>query len=291
MQVLVCGRHGQLARALAKQIPVGMEVQFCGAAELDIRDASAVTTMLDTTMPAWVINAAAYTAVDRAETDIEAAFALNACGPENLARVCALRGIRLLHISTDFVFDGLANAPYHADAPTSPLNIYGHSKLAGERAVQQILPESLIIRCGWLYSAHGQNFVKTILRLMAEREVLNVVKDQQGVPTSADSLAALIWSCVQRGDLSGVQHWADGGSASWYEFALEIARQATERGMLARMPVLNAITSAQYPTAAKRPAYSVLNNECLAQHFAINPQPWPQALGMVLDELKRNPNA
>jgi dTDP-4-dehydrorhamnose reductase len=270
---------------LALQVPADYKVRFFSSGELDIRHWMGLAQTLDIYAPQLVINAAAYTAVDKAESDIVEAFAVNAQGPENLARWCAANGARLIHISTDFVFAGLANSPYKADAPSAPLNVYGRSKLAGEQAVLNLLPQgSVIIRCGWLYSAHGQNFLKTMLRLMAERDVLQVVHDQQGVPTSAASLAHIVWLCVADTELSGIVHWAEGGTASWYEFAAEIARQAYARGMLARMPEMNAISSAQYPTAARRPAYSVLNNEYLAQYFALRPQPWQAALTDVLDE-------
>lgn len=274
MQVLVCGRHGQLATALARQIPAGFDVRFYSSAELDITDAAALESVLADVKPAWLINAAAYTAVDKAESDMVSAFAINALGVENLARWCAQHGTRLLHVSTDFVFDGKSSTPYPEGAAPAPLNIYGQSKLAGERVLQQILPDSLIIRCGWLYSAHGQNFVKTMLRLMAERDVLNVVNDQRGVPTSAHSLADIIWRCIADGDVRGIQHWADAGTASWYEFAAEIARQAYATGLLKHLPQINAISTAQYPTAAQRPAYSVLNNDYLTQYFALRPRPW-----------------
>lgn len=291
MQVLVCGRHGQLATALAKQIPAGFNVCFYSSAELDIRDAAALESVMADVKPAWVINAAAYTAVDKAESDIASAFAVNAYGVENLARWCAVNGARLIHISTDFVFAGLANSPYKADAPTAPLNVYGQSKLAGEQAVLRILPDALVIRCGWLYGTHGQNFVKTMLRLMAERDVLNVVNDQRGVPTSADSLADIIWRCVADGGVRGIHHWAEAGTASWYEFAFEIARQAYATGLIKRLPRINAISSAQYPMAAQRPAYSVLANDFLPEYFSLVVRPWQLALGDVLQDIKRKQNA
>lgn len=291
MQVLVCGRHGQLATALAQQIPAGFDVCFYSSAELNITDAAALESVLADLKPAWLINAAAYTAVDKAESDIGAAFAVNAYGVENLARWCAQHGTRMLHVSTDFVFDGQSTTPYPVDAAPAPLNIYGQSKLAGEQAVLRILPDALVIRCGWLYSAQGQNFVKTMLRLMTERDELNVVNDQRGVPTSVDSLADIVWRCVADGGVRGIQHWADGGSASWYEFALEIARQAYATGLIKDLPRINAIGTAQYPTAAKRPAYSVLANDFLPEYFSLVVRPWQLALGDVLQDIKRKQNA
>ena len=254
---------------------------------------------LDTLAPVLIINCAAYTAVDKAETDSESAFAVNAHGAAVLARWAAQAGSRLIHISTDFVFDGQATTPYSEGAATNPLGVYGASKLAGEREIQAALPnDAVIIRTSWLYSEHGANFVKTMLRLMAERDELGIVNDQIGVPTSTHSLCAVIFSAAASllagYKVGGVYQWCDGlpiaadearkAGISWYDFAAEIQQQAIERGLLTKATTLNPIPTSAYPTPAKRPAYSVMSRAKCLQAFDCPRTSWQQELGAVLDQ-------
>jgi dTDP-4-dehydrorhamnose reductase len=254
---------------------------------LDIGDAAQVAGFVADFKPQLIINAAAYTAVDKAETEQTLANTVNAEGPANLARAAAKQGaIRVLHISTDFVFDGCGSSPYRTTAATAPLGVYGTTKLAGEQAVLNILgTQAVVVRTAWVYAAQGQNFVRTMLRLMNERGAVRVVADQVGTPTSAASLASVLWMFVSRPDLSGVFHWTDAGVASWYDFAVAIAEEATAKGLLQREVQLTPIATTDYPTPAKRPAYSVLDKQTTIAAFGIPPVHWRTKLREVLEEL------
>ena len=244
--------------------------------------------------PALVINASAYTAVDRAEQEDEAAARANVAGPANLAAALAAhtgagpgtRAPRLLHVSTDYVFDGSASTPYAPDSPTAPLGVYGRTKLAGEAAALAALPGRVtIVRTAWVYSARGRNFLQTMLRLMRERGEVRVVADQVGTPTSAVSLAAVAWGLGLRLPTAGTFHWTDAGVASWYDFAVAIAEEALAAGLLQSAPAVRPITTADYPTAARRPAYSVL--DCAATRAALGLEAvhWRVSLRAVLREM------
>lgn len=261
MKVLVSGGGGQLATALGATCPDGVMLHACTIDQLDVTDDGAVEEMIRRIRPDAVINAAAYTAVDAAESDEATAGAVNRDGAANLARSAARIDARMIQISTDFVFDGSAGTPRRPDDQTNPLSVYGRTKLEGELAVREILgPSALVVRTAWLYSTTGSNFVKTMLRLMQERGEVRVVNDQLGTPTRADSLAVALWCMLER-DLAGIQHWTDDGIASWHDFAVAIAEIGTEQGLLGRKPEVIPVPSTEFPTPATRPAFSVLDKK------------------------------
>lgn len=256
MKILITGGNGQVGKALAATAPQGWDVAVVGRDAVDIADFDAARAAIDAAAPDILINAAAYTAVDRAESDVDSADRINGAAVANLADVCAARGVRLVHYSTDFVFDGSSSRPYSPDDRPAPLSVYGRSKLAGEVAAAG--PANLILRTSWVYSADGANFVSTMLRLMAERDEVRVVADQVGTPTHALSLARATWRLVEK-DAGGIHHFTDAGVASWYDFAVAIAEEAREAGLLAREVRVIPIPTDDYPTPARRPAFSVLD--------------------------------
>ncbi|WP_281302207.1 dTDP-4-dehydrorhamnose reductase [Iodidimonas sp. MBR-14] len=284
-RVLITGAAGQLGRELCRTAPDHMQVQALDRAALDILEPAAILDALKQHQPHLIINAAAYTAVDQAESEPEKAFAINAKGPENLALAASRHGVRLIHLSTDFVFDGKAGSPYAPKAETHPINLYGLSKRAGEQAVERLAPQnSLILRTSWLYSAHGSNFVKTMLRLMKEGRSLRVIADQVGTPCWALGLAEALWKLA---DLraSGLLHWGDAGVASWYDFAVAIMEEAQISGLLDQSPIITPVTSADYQTAARRPSYSVLDRSRAWALVGTPPLHWRAALRLMLQEL------
>ncbi len=287
-KVLVTGANGQLGQELRRTVPDSVQATFVSRAELDISDAAAVATVVSQQQADVLINAAAYTAVDKAESEAALATAINGEGPGNLAAACARSGARLVHVSTDFVFDGSASRPYLPNAPTSPLGEYGRSKLAGELAVQAALPSALIVRTAWVYSTFGNNFVKTMLRLMAEREELAVVVDQVGTPTWARGLADALWQAVARPQLQGLLHWTDAGVCSWYDFAQAIAEEAQALGLLAHVPRIRPINTEAYPTPAQRPAFSVLDKASTWEALDTDGVHWRVQLRAMLQELKES---
>jgi dTDP-4-dehydrorhamnose reductase len=258
MRVLVAGAAGQLGRALAATAPAGVELIAPPEAEFDILDEAAVARVVAEARPALLVNAAAYTAVDRAESERDAAFAVNATAAGTLAAAAHGAGARFVHVSTDFVFDGTSALPYPPDAAPAPLGVYGESKLAGELAVFAAHPLALLVRTAWVYAAQGNNFMRTMVRLMRERDELRVVADQVGTPTHADSLARAIWALDAAG-ATGSFHWTDAGVASWYDFAVAIQEEALAAGLLKRPARVVPIRTCDYPTPAKRPAMSVLD--------------------------------
>jgi dTDP-4-dehydrorhamnose reductase len=294
MKLLVLGAGGQVGHELTRLAwPADYRLAAFDRAEIDITRQESVTAAVDRERPDIVINAAAYTAVDRAESESEAAWAANCAGPGHLAAACNAVSIPLIHISTDYVFDGSKKGPYREDDPVNPLGVYGHSKEAGDRAVREALAEHVILRTAWVYSAHGHNFVKTMLRVAAERPVLRVVADQIGSPTGAADIAAAIAAVVQRlaaGDRAwGTYHFAGGGAVSWHGFAEAIfALAAPWRGA---PPKVEAITTAEYPTPARRPANSVLDCSHIGEAFGIEPRPWRDALAEVIRELYEHPRS
>jgi len=289
--VLVAGAGGQLGRELARTAGPGIRLAALQRADLDIADSTAVSDCLAQIKPTQVINAAAYTGVDSAESEPEEARRTNAEGPAVLARACADAGIRLLHVSTDFVFDGTASTPYTPDSPTAPLGEYGRSKLAGEQAVTGIMSDALVLRTGWVYSAFGNNFVKTMLRLMKERDALNVVADQVGTPTWAHGLARACWTAIDRPGLRGIYHWSDAGVCSWYDFAVAICEEGVARDLLPRGVAVRPIPTADYPTPATRPAYSVLDKSATWRDFDVDGVHWRAQLRAMLSDLKELDNA
>ena len=284
--VLVLGAGGQLGRELQRTLPPGVECVPRTRAQLDIGDASAVAECLADVSPQLVVNAAAYTAVDKAESEPAEAHRGNAEGPGVLATQCAQQDLRFIHISTDFVFDGAASQPYRPEASTAPLGEYGRSKLEGEVAVQRALPEALILRTGWVYSSFGGNFVKTMLRLMGERDELNVVTDQVGTPTWAHGLAEAVWAAAERPQLRGYYHWSDAGVCSWYDFAVAIYEEALALDLLSKPVKIRPISATEYPTPAQRPAYSVLDKTSSWRDFAMEGVHWRLQLRAMLADFK-----
>lgn len=290
LRVLVTGAHGQLGRELAFSVPQGVDCVALERDALDITDAASIADALSQVRPHALINAAAYTAVDRAETDREAAHAVNDVAVGLLATACRERDIRMLHVSTDFVFDGASGRPYQPTDSTGPLGVYGASKLAGETHLRSGDARGLVLRTGWVYSRHGGNFVLTMLRLMADRRELGVVADQVGTPTWARGLATTLWAFAENPDLSGIYHWSDAGVCSWYDFAVAIAEEACALGLLQRAPDILPIATTDYPTAARRPACSVLDKRDTWRDLSLQPLHWRAQLRRMLQDLKnRNP--
>jgi dTDP-4-dehydrorhamnose reductase len=287
MKVLITGAGGQLGQALQSSAPAGTHIVAFGHAALDIADASAVSAAVVQHRPDLIINAAAYTAVDKAESDVMAARAINATGPANLAFAARDARARLVHVSTDFVFDGVSGMPYRPDAPTAPLGVYGATKREGEEAVFSAKPDALIVRTAWVYGSTGGNFVRTMLRLMMERDEVRVVADQIGTPTFASGLAGAIWALDEAG-ATGIHHWTDSGAASWYDFAVAIQEEALALGLLSRRASVLPIPTTAYPTPARRPHYSVLNKEAT---FALLGRPaphWRENLRRMLKDIQTN---
>jgi dTDP-4-dehydrorhamnose reductase len=288
VKVLVTGSGGQLGRELLRTVPKAHELVALSSALLDITDAVQIERALSGHEPAVVINAAGYTAVDKAESECERAQAVNSEGPGLLARATVARGIRLIHVSTDFVFDGTKGSPYLPDDAPNPLGVYGESKLAGERAVMAVDSGVLVLRTAWVYSAHGHNFVNTMLRLMRERTSLGVVADQIGTPTWAKGLAQALWRAVDAPQMQGIHHWTDAGVASWYDFAVAIQEEAEAWGLLDRAIPIRPIRTQDHPTPARRPAYSVLDKTATWEALALTPPHWRVVLREMLREPKES---
>ncbi len=286
MKVLLLGGGGQVGGELRLRVPPRVQLVAPGRRELDITDGAEVAALVREIKPAWIINAAAYTAVDRAEEEREQAFAVNAGGPELLARAARTNGAGLIQLSTDFVFAGDRSSPYRPDDHCRPLGVYGASKLEGERRVLRYAGEqALIVRTSWLYAAAGANFVATMLRLMGEREELGVVADQVGTPTWARGLVELLWRMVEGPERRGIYHFSDAGVASWYDFAVAIQEEARRLRLLEREIALRPLATAEYPTKARRPPYSVLDKSLTWRDFAIEPRHWRVCLREMLQEM------
>ncbi|MDQ8051331.1 dTDP-4-dehydrorhamnose reductase [Luteibacter sp.] len=293
MKLLVIGGNGQVGHELLRSLaPLGAVVATTRSGQLeggapcesfDLADLDAIAPLLDRVRPDVVVNAAAYTAVDRAEDDTEAAFRANAEGPGRLAIECAARGISLVHYSTDYVFDGQGSRPYREDDATAPIGVYGQSKLAGEQAIAASGVRHLILRTAWVYGLHGANFLRTMLRVGAERDELRVVADQRGTPTPAWLIADATAHILQSGfDRSAVLHLVANGETTWHAFAEAIFADSVPAGLIERAPRVIAITTSDYPTRARRPAYSVLDNGRLQADFDIALPDWREALGKTL---------
>jgi len=286
MKLLITGSKGQLGTEL-NRLGTGHELLAVGHDALDICDASVVSQTMADFCPDVVINAAAYTAVDKAESDSEAAFAVNRDGPANLAKACAQMDVPLIHVSTDYVFDGAKQGAWVEDDPVSPLGVYGDSKLAGEDAVRQACSKHLIFRTSWVFSAHGNNFVKTMLQLAAERDELGVVADQFGKPTSAGELARIILAVLPDMEGSwGTYHVAQPDVTSWHGFASAIFDEARAHGVALRINQLRGITTGDYPTPAKRPVNSELGCHKIENVFNIGIKHWRESLAEVIKEFK-----
>ena len=280
---LITGAKGQVGHCLTQQLTSKAEILAVDRDELDITDQSAVKKIVETFKPDVIINAAAHTAVDRAESEVELSEAINVKGPQYLAEAANEIGAVILHISTDYVFEGTGTGEYKEDDQTNPQGVYGRTKLAGEIAVQQANPSSIILRTAWVFGEHGHNFVKTMLRLAKDRDSLGIVGDQFGGPTYAGDIAkALIEIANQilagKENAFGVYHFTGKPYVSWYEFAKAIFVEAESQNILKKSPLVNSIATSDYPTPAKRPANSRLDLTKIKQVFNIEPSDWQKAL-------------
>jgi dTDP-4-dehydrorhamnose reductase len=287
--ILVTGGNGQLGTELQRcPWPAGYEIVPIDVAELDLTDTAAIAAKVAEREWAAVINGAAYTAVDKAESDLVTAWAVNAMAPAAFGQACAKAGIPLVQVSTDYVFAGDKQGAWEVDDPVAPLGVYGASKLGGELAVRTSGARHVIVRTAWVVSAHGNNFVKTMLRVGADRDTLTVVDDQRGSPTSAADLAQALATIAVRlieddGAPTGTYHFCNAGETSWAGFASEILRQSGDRGGASAN--VTPITTDQYPTPAKRPANSLLSHDAIRAAYGIEPRAWQDALSDILDEL------
>lgn len=280
MRVLITGANGQLGGALQRLAPAWAEISAIDVDDCDLTDIPMLRARLTVEAPEVILNAAAYTAVDRAESDERLARAINSEAVAAMVAAMAETGGKVAHVSTDFVFDGSSARAYLPDDLRNPLSAYGRTKAEGE---DHLRPEDLLVRTAWVYEAGGANFVRTMIRLLNEREELGVVSDQIGSPTWASGLARTIWGLVERG-ASGTYHHSDAGVASWYDFAVAIAEEAHACGLVARIPTIRPITTAEYPTPARRPAFSLL--DCRTTRAALGDQPahWRTNLRLMLEE-------
>jgi dTDP-4-dehydrorhamnose reductase len=290
MRILLFGAAGQLGSEILALAPeAGVEVRGLTRGDVDITDAAAVARAIEAGRPDLVVNAAAYTAVDQAEKEPEIAQAVNGRAPGFIAAACAAARIPLVHLSTDYVFDGTKVGAYVETDSVAPLGAYGRSKLAGEEAVRARLAEHLILRTSWVYGVYGRNFLKTMLRLAGERDELTIVADQRGCPTATRDLAAAIFSAARRvaegGAVWGTYHLAGRGATTWHGFATAIV--AAAQPFTGRNPMVRAITTADYPTPARRPANSELDSSRFAEAFGFRAAPWQQRVEECVSSLVR----
>ena len=286
-RIVITGANGQLGQTLMRSTLFELHTLLpLGREDMDIAIQSEVSAKLDALKPDVIINAAAYTAVDAAETNPEDAYSINEQGVKHLARWCKGKPCHLIHVSTDFVFAGDKNRPYRVDEQANPLSIYGQSKLAGEKMLTQILPGKFsIVRTAWLYSPYNNNFMKTMLRLMRERDELNVVDDQIGTPTSTAGLAACLHGLVMAEKPGKLYHWTDAGVSSWYDFAVAIQEEALANSLLDHAIPIHPISTEKYKTAAVRPPYSVLDKSKALLDLGCPQAHWREALRDVLQTL------
>lgn len=286
MKVLLTGANGQLGRCFQDRAPKGMELIVLTRGQLDIANQANVIALCDKLKPDLIVNAAAYTAVDKAESEPEIARATNTIGPENLAYAAVKLNIPIIHVSTDYVFDGTASTPYTTTCPTNPQSVYGQTKLDGEKSIKAITAKHIIIRTAWVFSEYGTNFVKTMLKLGLERDELNIVGDQYGTPTYAGDLADFIIKIIDKNMMNyGTFHFNGGTTCSWYCFAEEIFKTNKEINKSYSVPKLNSIHSSDFPTAAKRPYYSVLDDSKSHQLFNYETLGWKCSLVNVINKL------
>jgi dTDP-4-dehydrorhamnose reductase len=284
--VLVLGGGGQVASAVVAAAPARHQAVAKPRAELDIGDGKAVARAVAQTGAGWIVNAAAFTAVDLAEDQPAQALSVNDAAVGVLAAASASAGCRLLHLSTDFVFDGESNRAYLPADPAHPLSVYGASKLAGERHVLSGTASGIVLRTAWVYSATGRNFVLTMLRLLREKEQVSVVCDQIGTPTWAAGIGAAIWGLIEADAPGGVYHWTDLGVASWYDFAVAIQDEALTRGLLSRAVPITPILTAAYPSRARRPVFSVLDSSATRTLIQVPARHWRHNLRAMLDDIR-----
>lgn len=289
-RILLTGVNGQVGHALLPQLS-GHQVIALSRHELDLSNVDTIRSVIREIKPDLIINPAAYTAVDKAESELDLAYAINAIAPQVIAEEAAKLGSALIHFSTDYVYDGLKNVPYVETDAVNPQSVYGKSKLAGELAIQTVGLPHLILRTSWVYGTYGKNFLKTILRLASEREQLGIVADQIGAPTSSISIASVLKQLVAQwdGQQSGVYHFTNTGNTSWHGFACEIVRQYKASNhqpvLMTDMQAIKPLTTADYPTPASRPANSCLDNAKLQQDFGIALPTWQAGLQNVMQYL------
>jgi dTDP-4-dehydrorhamnose reductase len=282
MKVLVTGSNGQLGSELKDLVSAypDFEFVFLDRDDLDLSEHTQIDRVFDLHQPSFFINCAAYTAVDKAEEDQENAMVINAEAVGRIAANCKKHECRLIHISTDYVFNGISEQPFQVDDLKGPLNIYGKTKLAGEELAQKENEEVIIIRTSWVYSSYGKNFVKTMVRLMQEKESINVVNDQLGSPTYAADLAQAILEILRSGKwIPGIYHFSNEGIISWYDFAVEI------KALIHSYCLVNPVGSDSYPTPAQRPRYSALNSDKIRQTYSISPRNWKESLAACFKKL------
>lgn len=286
MKVLLLGSNGQLGWELCRTCPQDIELVPRDYPEVDFSSARSLQSCIYETSPEWIINAAAYTAVDLAESEKEKAFRINSEAVAEIAALSKKQNIRMVHISTDYVFSGRHHKPWRPNDKTDPQSVYGRSKLKGEQAVQNELKEtSLIVRTAWLYSSYGKNFVKTMLGMMKNHKDLKVIDEQIGSPTWAKGLALTIWTAVEK-EIAGMFHWTDAGAASWYDFAVAIQEEAIGLGLLEQPVSISPVSTEQFPTPAQRPYYSLLDKSDTQISLGIMPLHWRMQLRSMLKELK-----
>lgn len=292
--ILVTGGSGQVGTGIAQANRGRFEIVAPSRSELDLMDRGSIEAMIASRDWAAIINCAAYTAVDKAESERDTAFAINGEAPGIMANAAAGKSVPLLHVSTDYVFDGTKDGFYNEDDPVAPLGVYGASKEAGERALLETGGRNLVLRTAWVVSPWGNNFVKTMLRLGAERRKLGVVADQIGCPTSAADIAETLLVLTERtlagGDMpTGTYHFVNAGQANWHELATHVFNRAAQHGRT--VPKVDAITTADYPTPARRPANSRLATDKISRDFGITPRPWQDAIDDILETLLKDADA
>lgn len=284
MNVLITGGKGQLAASLVDMLPDTVRVFVPGESDFDLTAPEKMKALMRENAPECIINTAAYTAVDKAESDPDTAYAINSEGAAKLAELCADAGVRLVQVSTDYVFDGNSSRPWKPDDEPRPLGVYGASKARGEARIRECLPEATIVRTAWLYSRYGSNFVKTMLGLLADRNELSVVDDQIGAPTWAQNLARVLWHFTLH-PRAGTFHYTDAGVASWYDFATAIAEEGSALGLLAGPARVVPTDTASFRRPAQRPAFSVLDCRSTHEYTGIAPMHWRVALRGMLGEI------
>jgi dTDP-4-dehydrorhamnose reductase len=277
MRALILGAGGMLGHDLVRTAPTDLDVRPLTKSDLDITDTTSLAALIGHLKPAVIVNAAAYTAVDRAEAEREQAFRVNAEAVGELGRIAARTGARVVHFSTDYVFDGTASEPYREDSPTQPVNAYGESKLAGEEALETSGADWLIVRTQWLFGLNGKSFPRTMRERAQAGLATKVVRDQMGRPTYTHDLAQAVWALIGRG-AKGLVHVANDGQATWFDIAAQVFERARRRDLL------TACTTADFPTPARRPHYSVLDTGHLEQTLGRRLPPWPEAVGRFLRE-------
>ncbi|MGF1600892.1 MAG: dTDP-4-dehydrorhamnose reductase [Thermosynechococcaceae cyanobacterium] len=292
VKLLLMGHQGQVGQDLQQILSPFAEVTAVGRSEVDLRQPEQIRQVFAAVHPEIVVNAAAYTAVDKAESQMDVAYAVNAAAPQVMASEAQKLGATLIHLSTDYVFDGSQSHPYQEQDATHPLGVYGQSKLAGEQGVQKMCDRTLILRTAWVYGVHGKgNFVKTMLRVGRERTEVRVVADQVGTPTWSRHIAEAVAALVQASagasdDFYGTYHFTNSGVCSWYDFAIAIFEEAYRLALISKKPDVIPITTAEYPTPTQRPSYSVLDHSKIRPILKGHPSHWRVALRQMLKQLK-----